>query len=265
MMAAIRRIGTAFFAISMSAGLKFRRCAKASHSLSPRSEAKRGEGGVRGRPHALLLQQRLQNDRQHAVAIAQHVVVPEAHHPVALARQERVACGILGTVRVLPAVNLDHKALVAADEINNEGADRLLADEFEAAQPPIAHCEPQLAFSIGWPAAQLTLDAHFPAIGTAHASLLDQLRRPYHNDQCARLPLTPPSPRFASLAGRGSERPSRTGFNSVLLRFWQLCARPSAKAGAAALRASHRHCRERRLPALQPNGMRSSLAPVTSR
>jgi hypothetical protein len=42
-------------------------------------------------------------------------------------------------------------------------------------------------------------DAHFPAIGTAHASFLDQLRRRYHDDPCARLPLTPPlSPlRFA--------------------------------------------------------------------
>jgi hypothetical protein len=141
----------------------------------------------------------LQNDRQHAVAIAQHVVVPEAHHPVALARQERVACGILGTVRVLPAINLDDKAFVAADEINNEGTDRLLADELEAAQPPIAHREPQLALSVGLPAAQASLDAHFPAIGTAHASFHDQLRRPYHNDQCAPLPLTPPSPRSASL------------------------------------------------------------------
>ena len=35
-----------------------RRCATASHSLSLRSEAERGEGGVRGRPDALLLRQR---------------------------------------------------------------------------------------------------------------------------------------------------------------------------------------------------------------
>ena len=82
-----------------------RRCATASHSLSPRSEAERGEGRGEGQPHALLL----------------------------------------------------------------------LADGFEAAQA--------------------TRDTHSPAIGTAPASLLDQLRRPYHNDRCAPLPLTPPSPR----------------------------------------------------------------------
>jgi len=65
--------------------------------------------------------------------------------------------------------------------------------------PPIAHREPQLALSVGLPAAQATLDAHFPAIGAAHASFHDQPRRPYHNDRCAPLPLTPPSPRSASL------------------------------------------------------------------
>ena len=137
---------------------------------SPRKRSDAGRGWGEGQPHALLLQQRFQDDRQHGVAIAQHVVVPEAHRPVGLARQERVACGILGTVRVLSAINLDDKALVAADEINNEGTNRLLADEFEPAQPPIADRELQLALSVGLPAAQMALDAHFPAIGTAHAS-----------------------------------------------------------------------------------------------
>jgi hypothetical protein len=44
-----------------------------------------------------------------------------------------------------------------------------------------------------------TLDANFLAIGAAHASFLDPLRRPYRDDRCALLPLTPPSPRSASL------------------------------------------------------------------
>jgi len=74
----------------------------------------------------------LQDDRQHAVAIAQHVAVPEAHHPIAL-----------------------------------------LADEFEAAPPPIAHRESQLAHSVSLPAAQATLDTYVRALGTAHAPFLD--------------------------------------------------------------------------------------------
>jgi hypothetical protein len=74
--------------------------------------------------------------------------------------------------------------------------------------------------SFAFPTEQATLDAHFPAIGAAHASFLDQLRRPYHNDQCSPLPLTPPSPRSASLRReREREAVAHRRFTFILLRF----------------------------------------------
>jgi hypothetical protein len=39
---------------------------------------------------------------------------------------------------MLPAINLDDEALLAAHEIDNEWSDRLLTDELEAAESAIA-------------------------------------------------------------------------------------------------------------------------------
>jgi hypothetical protein len=49
--------------------------------------------------------------------------------------------------RVLTAVELDDQAPVAIDEVDAIAADRLLADEFEAAELPAANAGPQREFS----------------------------------------------------------------------------------------------------------------------
>ena len=76
-----------------------------------------------------MLGSRSNNHFQHAVAIAQHVVIPEAEHAIAFRREPSVAFGITRVLGVLPAIDFDDEALVMADKINRKTADRCLPPE----------------------------------------------------------------------------------------------------------------------------------------
>ena len=66
---------------------------------------------------------------QHAAAIAQHVMIPEAEHAIAFRCEPSVAFGITRVLGVLSTIDFDDEALVMADKINRETADRCLPPE----------------------------------------------------------------------------------------------------------------------------------------
>ena len=105
----------------------------------------------RGLGEGLLLRRRSleqcsKDGFQHAVAILDHVAVPEAQQAIAKSLETRRALGI-GQWRVLPAVKFDHHPGLDADEIGNVTVgDAVLPAELEAAKPPSRQaggCEPR--------------------------------------------------------------------------------------------------------------------------
>jgi hypothetical protein len=82
---------------------------------------------------------RFKNPRQ----IAQHVVVPEAEDAISLIAKPFVSWGIPRIGRVLTAVDFDHQAVFATDEIRDVWSDRLLPHKLEAVQTAIADGAPK--------------------------------------------------------------------------------------------------------------------------
>jgi hypothetical protein len=105
-------------------------------SLSPRL---RGEGRREGRFFEFG-QERLQN----SVKIVDDFVVPDAEHAIAEGAEGTVALLVLGTFRVLTAIEFDNQATFTANEVAAVSINGLLADEFEAAELPTANASPQL-------------------------------------------------------------------------------------------------------------------------
>ena len=80
---------------------------------------------------------------QHRIDVAQHVVIPEAQHPISGTHQE--ACPALVRVDsqdVLSAIELDDEPAIMTDEIHNEGRKWMLAPEFEATEPTVPETLP---------------------------------------------------------------------------------------------------------------------------
>ena len=80
---------------------------------------------------------------QHRVDVTQHIVIPEAQHPISGAHQE--ACPALVRVdgkSVLSAIQLDDEPALMTDEIHNEGWKWVLAPEFEATKPTVSETLP---------------------------------------------------------------------------------------------------------------------------
>jgi len=67
---------------------------------------------------------------QHAVEIAENLVVPDTHDAIAERIQVSVAALIGCAVGMLATIDFDDEAPLAADKVNVIGADRLLASEF---------------------------------------------------------------------------------------------------------------------------------------
>lgn len=81
--------------------------------------------------------QRLGDDLQHGIGLAQHLVVPETQHAPALRLQELRALLVMRqsvAMRVLATVELDDQAGCHAGEVREVGADGMLAAEFVLAQ-----------------------------------------------------------------------------------------------------------------------------------
>jgi hypothetical protein len=80
----------------------------------------------------------------------EHLVVPEAKHPVA-ARVEKRSAGFvfLSSLEMLRAVQLDDEAPFGRAEISEVGADRKLTAEFGVAHLAVSQVAPQDSFGVG--------------------------------------------------------------------------------------------------------------------
>ncbi|MCS3820849.1 hypothetical protein HNP30_004239 [Chromobacterium alkanivorans] len=100
--------------------------------------------GVQGLPYRF----------KNGVSISQNIVVPEAHDAETLRLQPSVARGVAAAFMMLAAVRLYDQPRAEVDEIDDVGADYLLAAEFLAVQPVSAELLPEQLFGIGHVAAQ---------------------------------------------------------------------------------------------------------------
>ena len=107
-------------------------------------------------------------DFKHPVDIAENIVVPETKHTVTVIDEPRVANRVTGTLRMLPAVDLDHRPILAADEIHCVRPDRLLPDEFAAGDLPRADPIPELSLGVGGDLPQAPRACGSHLIGFAH-------------------------------------------------------------------------------------------------
>jgi hypothetical protein len=98
---------------------------------------------VRGPPRL----QRCCDHLQHAIHILHDVVVPKSQYTIVVILQPPSALATVLIVIVLPTIGLDDEALLATDEIDDVGADRLLADEFMAVE--LARSQPILQSQLG--------------------------------------------------------------------------------------------------------------------
>jgi len=71
-----------------------------------------------------------------ALDVSQYVVVPEPQDTKATLDQPSVADGVASALGVLAAIDLDDKALLSTDKIDDVRSNRFLANEFEPAQRP---------------------------------------------------------------------------------------------------------------------------------
>ena len=76
--------------------------------------------------------------QKHAFDILEHVDVPNPDDAVATECEFAVADFVGLAFRVLAAVYFDDQAPLAADKVDVVASDRLLADEFESIELPIA-------------------------------------------------------------------------------------------------------------------------------
>src|SRR5947209_4879375 len=94
--------------------------------------------GERVGARELQTMQLIQNHGQNAVCVLQDITVPKSYDDGAHNLQLRRSIGVAsngGNVAVLSAVQLDDQAMLGANEVDDEAADRTLPLEFEAVQP----------------------------------------------------------------------------------------------------------------------------------
>jgi hypothetical protein len=63
---------------------------------------------------------------------SKYFIIPETQHTIAMIGKPSIADDVASVSRALAAINFDDKPLFATHKVNDIGADRLLADEFEA-------------------------------------------------------------------------------------------------------------------------------------
>ncbi len=89
------------------------------------------------------------NHGQDAVQILQHIRIPESQDSIAFARKISVTAPVARTVRVLAAVDLNHKGLFLAEKVDNPRPNRHLAAKLPSSEAAVAKLVPQLAFGDG--------------------------------------------------------------------------------------------------------------------
>jgi len=101
------------------------------------------------------------NGFDHAVGVAQHVVVPEAQNPIALRLKPHRAFSVTSDlIGVLAAVHFDDESRGETDEVGNVGAEGHLPPKAVAIGLLAAQSRPELLFGLGRIAAQLARDAN---------------------------------------------------------------------------------------------------------
>lgn len=95
-----------------------------------------------------MLRQGIRNGFQNAGRICENVVVPEAQNAVPLLSKESIPHGVTRVRSVLPAIDLDNEASLPADEIDDIGADRLLANKLKSAKGSRTKVTPEFQFRI---------------------------------------------------------------------------------------------------------------------
>jgi hypothetical protein len=90
-----------------------------------------------------------QNCLKHTVSILDHLVVPEAKHLPALARQISVTDIVTKAFCVLRAVGLDDQRSPNAKKIDDVGSERDLPAKLDAIQATIAQKTPQAKLGVG--------------------------------------------------------------------------------------------------------------------
>ena len=91
----------------------------------------------------------LQNHLLHALDIRENVVVPKPNNPPAALLEPRGAPLVVFVIRVLTAIGFDDEAAFKANEIDDEGAEAMLAAEFEAGEASVAEHAPEAALGVG--------------------------------------------------------------------------------------------------------------------
>jgi hypothetical protein len=87
---------------------------------------------------------------QHPFHVLEHFVVPEAQHDIPGLFQKSGSFAVIsGSVRVLPAVKLDHDFSFQANEIQNVVTERVLAPEFAVFDLPLTQTLPESGFRLG--------------------------------------------------------------------------------------------------------------------
>ncbi len=89
------------------------------------------------------------NRGQHRIKLLQNLVVPEAHHTIPAAFEERCPQRVvLDAVGMLAAVELNDQSTFKATEVDNIRADRKLTPELLTAESPIPQAMPEATFSV---------------------------------------------------------------------------------------------------------------------
>jgi len=101
----------------------------------------RGEGRGEG-----LLFEFGQEHLEDPFQVLDDIVVPDADHSITERAEVAVALPVFRVLGMLAAVEFDNQAPLAASKVNVVAIDRLLTDEFEAAELPTANAYPQREF-----------------------------------------------------------------------------------------------------------------------
>jgi hypothetical protein len=85
---------------------------------------------------------------QHAIDVTGDVVIPKPQHAIVVIGKALVAYAVALISCVLAAIDLDDETSLAANEIDDVGSNRLLADEFVSSKRAGADAIPQALFRV---------------------------------------------------------------------------------------------------------------------
>ena len=109
------------------------------------------------------------NGLEYTCHIPKDIIVPEPHNPVFVIDKPFVASCVARVVSVLPTINFNYKATVAADNIDRVRTNGLLPNKFIAAQPAGPELMPESSFCVRRSPPQISRSLGLVLVSTAHA------------------------------------------------------------------------------------------------